>query len=102
MVSDDDARRARLWERDAGRQFTGVDSYFFLGDGVSTHHADEGKMDPERAITRLFFALIAPVTIAILQLTLPSILPAELSIGGGDNSGNLDTSEARVRGTIGH
>ena len=60
------------------------------------------KMDPERAITRLFFALIAPVTIAILQLTLPSTLPAELSIGGGDNSGNLVTSEARVRGTISH
>lgn len=60
------------------------------------------KMDPERAITRLFLALIAPVTIAILQLALPSILPAEFSIGGGDSSGSLVTDEVRVRGTIGH
>ena len=58
------------------------------------------KMDPERAITRLFLALIAPVAIAILQLALPSILPAEFSIGGGDSSGSLVTDEVRVRGTI--
>ena len=62
----------------------------------------KGKLNPERAITRLFLALIAPVTVAILQIALPNILPAELSLNGGDSSGILSTSEVRIRGTVGH
>ena len=58
MVSDDDARRARLWERDAGRQFTGVGSYFFWVMMYLLIMQMKDKMDPERAITRLFSPLL--------------------------------------------
>jgi O-antigen ligase len=60
------------------------------------------KMNPEKVITRLFLALIAPITVAFLQLAIPNILPPELSLNGGDTSGILLTDEVRVRGTIGH
>jgi O-antigen ligase len=60
------------------------------------------KMDPEKTITRLFFALIVPLTVGFLQIVIPNVLPAELSLNGGDASGSLPTDEVRIRGTIGH
>ncbi|MBW4630545.1 MAG: O-antigen ligase family protein [Iphinoe sp. HA4291-MV1] len=61
------------------------------------------KLHPEKLISTLFLSLVVPITVALMQMFLPSLLPADLSPGGGDISGALVTSEGtRIRGTIGH
>ena len=62
----------------------------------------KGKVDPKKVITLLFLALVAPITVAILQILIPNALPPELSLSGGDTAGSLMTDEVRLRGTIGH
>ena len=61
------------------------------------------RLAPDQVISTLFLSLIMPITVALMQMFLPSLLPGEFSPGLGDSAGALVTSEgARIRGTIGH
>ena len=61
----------------------------------------EGRISPEKLISRLFWALLIPLTIAFLQIILPpSLLPPLLaSQAAGDAS---VASLSRINGTLGH
>ncbi|KOP27849.1 polymerase [Hapalosiphon sp. MRB220] len=52
------------------------------------------RLPPEQVISTLFLALVVPVTVALIQVFMPSILPSFLLAGGDDGS--------RIKGTIGH
>ncbi|MER3589289.1 MAG: polymerase, partial [Mastigocladus sp. ERB_26_1] len=52
------------------------------------------RLPPEKVISGLFLALVIPVTVALLQIFVPAILPHFLAAGGDDGS--------RIKGTIGH
>ncbi len=59
------------------------------------------KVHPEIIVSRLFLALIAPSTIALMQIFAPSLLPPMFG-GGGDEYGAIGASISRVNGTLGH
>ncbi|BAZ66839.1 MAG: O-antigen ligase family protein [Pelatocladus maniniholoensis HA4357-MV3] len=52
------------------------------------------RLPPEKIISTLFLALVVPITVALIQVFMPSILPFFLLAGGDDGS--------RIKGTIGH
>jgi O-antigen ligase len=58
------------------------------------------KISPKKFISGLFLSLIIPVTVAFLQMSVPSLLPPMLSIGGGGGFSAL-AEGARIRGTFG-
>ncbi len=61
------------------------------------------RLPPHKVISTLFLSLIIPITVALMQMFLPSLLPSELSPNGGDTAGAIITSEGtRIRGTLGH
>jgi O-antigen ligase len=61
----------------------------------------KGRIAPQRIITILSFSLIAPLTVAALQMVIPNGLPGELSpITTATVSALADGS--RIRGTFGH
>ncbi len=60
-----------------------------------------GRIHPEKAIRILFFSLVAPLTVAVLQAVAPSLLPPQLTVDAG-TGGELGGSGIRLRGTIGH
>ncbi|MBW4643045.1 MAG: O-antigen ligase family protein [Goleter apudmare HA4340-LM2] len=59
------------------------------------------KIHPEKVISSLFLALVAPITVALLQIFVPSILPPFLF--PSEAASGLGASEGiRIGGTIGH
>ncbi len=54
----------------------------------------KGRIPPEKMITLLFISTVIPLTVAFLQLVVPSALPANLI-----NEGAI---ESRINGTLGH
>lgn len=61
----------------------------------------KGRLHPETIISRLFLALVLPLTVALMQMFVPSLVPSFLS-GGGEEVGSLPSEgESRVRGTLG-
>jgi O-antigen ligase len=61
----------------------------------------QAKISPEKIIKTLFWALIIPLSIALLQLLFPAILPSIFSPTQG-NSANLSEGISRINGTLGH
>lgn len=59
------------------------------------------QIPPEKIISRLFLGLIPPLTVALMQMFLPSLLPPILSVSGGDNPGSLPSEGSRIKGTLG-
>ncbi|NJN29040.1 MAG: O-antigen ligase family protein [Synechococcales cyanobacterium RM1_1_8] len=63
----------------------------------------KGKVPPKTVITLLFWSLLVPLLVAVLQMTVPSILPPEFSIHGvGAEAAGPVEDELRVRGSLGH
>lgn len=62
----------------------------------------QNRLPPEKVISTLFLSLVIPITVAVMQMFLPSLLPAFLSPIPGDGLGSLASVGARIRGTIGH
>ncbi|MFB8787563.1 MAG: O-antigen ligase family protein [Potamolinea sp.] len=61
------------------------------------------KIPPKQIVYTLFWALLLPVTIASLQMFLPSVLPPLLAPSQGDFTGGAPSeSTSRIRGTLGH
>lgn len=60
----------------------------------------QGKIKPQTLITTLFLSLIIPLTVASMQMFVPSLLPSFLS-QGSLGTGNLEAA-SRIRGTLGH
>ena len=59
------------------------------------------RVDPEKIISTLLLALIAPLTVALMQTILPpSLLPSIFVFGGGDEP-TLEKA-SRINGTLGH
>lgn len=59
------------------------------------------KLPPKTIISMLFLALVLPITVALMQMFVPSLLPSFLS-GGGEEMGSLPSEgESRIRGTLG-
>jgi O-antigen ligase len=61
----------------------------------------KNKLPPEKVISILFWSLVIPIAVALMQMFLPSLLPAALSPTGGESLGALPEG-SRIRGTIGH
>jgi len=61
------------------------------------------RVPPGKIIFTLFLALVLPITVALMQMFLPSLLPPMLSASGGDDFGSLPSEGgSRIRGTLGH
>lgn len=61
------------------------------------------KLPAEKIISRLFLSLIPPLSVALMQMFLPSLLPAILSAStSGDEIGSLPSEVSRIKGTLGH
>ncbi len=61
------------------------------------------RIPPEKVVYRLFFALALPITLALLQMLVPSILPPMFSAAEGDfSAGGPSEGTSRIRGTLGH
>lgn len=60
------------------------------------------KLAPQKIINLLFLALLAPLSVALVQIIFPSILPPVLSINGVAIASAAIETEVRIRGTIGH
>ncbi len=61
------------------------------------------QVEPEVMLSQLLLGLIPPITLALLQMFLPSILPPLLSTNAGGEIGALASASAsRIRGTFGH
>jgi O-antigen ligase len=63
----------------------------------------KGKIKPKTLIYGLFWSLLVPLTVAILQIIVPNALPGDLNLnaGGGESAGPASEG-ARIRGTLGH
>lgn len=59
------------------------------------------KIHPEKVISGLFLSLVIPITVALMQMFLPSLLPPMLSVGGGGDFGSFISEGTRIRGTFG-
>ncbi|WP_017317904.1 O-antigen ligase family protein [Mastigocladopsis repens] len=59
------------------------------------------KLSPEKVISGLFLSLVIPITVALMQMFLPSLLPPMLSVGGGDLGSMVSDAGSRIRGTFG-
>jgi O-antigen ligase len=63
----------------------------------------EGKIKPKTLIYGLFWSLLVPLTVAILQIVVPNVLPGDLNLNAGSSAAAGPPSEgARIRGTLGH
>jgi O-Antigen ligase len=62
----------------------------------------KNRLPPEQVITTLFWSLLIPLTVALIQMVAPSILFGELSINSGGDLNTLADEGSRVRGTMGH
>ncbi len=63
----------------------------------------KGKIHPIQLIHSLFWSLIAPITVATLQIVVPTILPGDLNLNAGEALSNGPAVEgSRIRGTLGH
>jgi len=61
------------------------------------------RISPKTVVTLLFWSLLMPLVIAVLQMTVPSVLPPEFSIHGvGAVATGPVGDELRVRGSLGH
>jgi O-antigen ligase len=61
------------------------------------------KIPPKQIVYTLFWSLLLPMTLAVLQMFVPSILPPMLGPNQGDFTGGPPTKEtSRIRGTLGH
>ncbi|NEQ62696.1 MAG: O-antigen ligase family protein [Moorea sp. SIO4A1] len=58
------------------------------------------RLPPKQVVYGLFWALLLPVTVALLQMLLPSVLPPFFAPHGGHSTGIEEVS--RIKGTIGH
>jgi O-antigen ligase len=62
----------------------------------------KGRLPPETIISRLFLALVLPLTAALMQMFLPeSLLPSVLVPQGFSLTSTLETA-SRINGTLGH
>lgn len=62
----------------------------------------KGRILPQRLITILFWSLLIPLTVAFLQIFVPSILPANLGPLTHSALPGALSEGSRIRGTIGH
>ena len=63
----------------------------------------KGKIKPLTFIYGLFWSLVVPLTVAVLQIIAPNVLPGELNLNAGSIQQDGPASEgARIRGTLGH
>lgn len=63
----------------------------------------KGRIPPKQVVYSLFWALLLPITVALLQMFVPSVLPPMLAPSQGDFSGGPPSEgTSRVRGTLGH
>ncbi len=63
----------------------------------------KGKIHPLDLIYSFFWSLIAPITVAVLQIVVPNILPGDLNLNAGESFSDGPSSEgSRIRGTLGH
>ncbi len=61
----------------------------------------KGRLPPKTIISVLFLALVLPITVALMQMFVPSLVPSFLA-GGGEEMGSLPSEgESRIRGTLG-
>lgn len=61
------------------------------------------RIPPQKVISLLFLGLLAPLSVAALQILLPpSVLPSFLVYGSGSESGLPFEVGARINGTLGH
>ncbi len=61
------------------------------------------RIPPQKIIYTLFWALVLPITVALLQMFVPSVLPPMLAPNQGDfTAGAPDEGTSRIRGTLGH
>ena len=61
----------------------------------------QGKIAPKKMIQLLFLALVLPLTVALMQLATPSLLPEILSPTTVHSAGT-SLAISRIRGTLGH
>ena len=64
----------------------------------------KGKIKPRTFIYGLFWSLVAPLIVAVIQIVAPNVLPGDLNLNGNSMPGmDGPASEgARIRGTLGH
>jgi O-antigen ligase len=65
----------------------------------------KGKIQPKTLIYGLFWSLLLPLTVAILQIIVPNALPGDLNLNAGSalkESAGPTSEGARIRGTLGH
>ncbi|NEO43863.1 MAG: O-antigen ligase family protein [Moorea sp. SIO4A3] len=60
----------------------------------------KGRIPPKQVVYGLFWALLLPVTVALLQMFVPSVLPPFFAPHGGHSTGIEEVS--RIKGTLGH
>ncbi|MGC1395142.1 MAG: O-antigen ligase family protein [Coleofasciculaceae cyanobacterium] len=61
------------------------------------------RVPPKQIVYALFWALLLPITLAVLQMLVPSILPPMLAPSGAGFSGGAPSEGiSRIRGTLGH
>ncbi|KAB8320189.1 O-antigen ligase family protein [Tolypothrix campylonemoides VB511288] len=59
------------------------------------------RAPPQKVISVLFLALIAPLVVGLMQMFIPSVLPPMFSANNYD-VGSLSSEGFRIRGTMGH
>jgi O-antigen ligase len=62
----------------------------------------KGRIPPKNVVYTLFFALVLPIALALLQMVVPSVLPPMFAPAAGDFSGSGAEGSSRIRGTLGH
>ena len=64
----------------------------------------KGKIKPRTFIYGLFWSLVAPLTVAVIQIVAPNVLPGDLNLNGGsmEEMAGPSSEGARIRGTLGH
>jgi O-antigen ligase len=60
------------------------------------------RIPPKKVVYALFWALILPIALALLQMFVPSVLPPMFAPAAGDFSGSGAEGSSRIRGTLGH
>ncbi|MEP0885302.1 O-antigen ligase family protein [Trichocoleus sp. ST-U3] len=58
------------------------------------------RVPPEKVIHMLFFSLVLPITMGLMQAFLPSLIPSFLSGGGGDAGSMPSEGVSRITGTF--
>ncbi|NES22063.1 MAG: O-antigen ligase family protein, partial [Symploca sp. SIO3E6] len=60
----------------------------------------KGRIPPQQVVYILFWSLVLPIVVALLQMFLPSVLPPFFAPHGGHSAGVEEVS--RIKGTLGH